>query len=153
MEGDAELGVKYRLLDDEKHSFSAAVFPRVILPSSTFATSEKARVLLPIWIGKDFSGGTSIFGGGGYEINPGCGNRNFWQAAVAVTHDVSNQVSLGAEVAKQGPDAVDGTAQTRAGVGGVVKIGGPNALLFSAGPTWADHHAGYHFYAALGRNF
>lgn len=133
--GDVELGVKYRLLDDEKHGLSAAVFPRVILPTSTLAPGERARVLLPIWVGKNFTDGTSVFGGGGYEIDPGRGNRDFWQAAVAVTHDVSKQVSLGAEVTQQSADAVGGTAQTRAGVGGVVKIGGPSALLFSAGPT------------------
>jgi hypothetical protein len=34
-----------------------------------------------------------------------------------------------------------------------VKLSGPYALLFSAGPTWADHQTGYHFYAALGLNF
>ena len=38
-----------------------------------------SRLLLPLWAQKDF-GGTSLFGGGGYEINPGSGNKDFWQA-------------------------------------------------------------------------
>ena len=86
-------------------------------------------------------------------INPGMGNRNFWQAALALTHDLGNQVSLGAEITRQSADTVAGTAQTRAGIGSIVKLGGPYALLFSGGPTWADHRTGYHAYAALGINF
>ena len=151
--GDVELGVKYRFINDEKHGFSAAIFPRAILPTAAHSPGERTRFLLPIWIGKDFAGGTSLFGGGGFTINPGVGNRDFWQAAIAVTHDLSDRVSVGTEVTRQGSDVIGGTAQTRAGVGSIVKLGGPYALLFSGGPTWADHRTGYHFYGALGLNF
>ena len=151
--GDVELGVKYRFLDDQRSGISAAIFPRAILPTSSVASGERTRFLLPLWLQKDFAGGTSLFGGGGYEINPGSGNRDFWQAALALTHDFSDALSLGAEMARQGPDTVGGTAQTRAGVGGIVKLGGPCSLLFSGGPTWAEQRTGYHFYGALGLNF
>jgi hypothetical protein len=150
---DVELGVKYRFFNDENRGLSAAIFPRAILPTSSLATHGKARFLLPLWLGKDFAGGTSLFGGGGYMINPGAGNRDFWQAAVAITHDLSKGVSVGAEVARQGPDTPGGTAQTRAGVGSIVHLAGPASLLVSGGPTWADRRTGYHFYAALGLNF
>ena len=151
--GDVELGVKYRFLDDEKDGFSAAIFPRVILPTSTIAPGEKTRVLLPLWLGKDFAGGTGVFGGGGYLINPGAGNRDFWQAAIAVTHEFDKRFSAGAEVTRQGPDALGGTAQTRAGLGAIVGLSEHYNLLFSGGPTWADHQTSYHLYAALGLNF
>jgi hypothetical protein len=151
--GDVEVGVKYRFFRDDKGGFSAAIFPRVILPTASHAPGEKASVLLPLWVGKDFSGGGSLFGGGGYMINPGAGNRDFWQAAVALTRDVSKSVSIGAEITRQGSDTIGGTAQTRAGVGSIVHIAGPASLLVSGGPTWADHQTGYHFYAALGLNF
>jgi hypothetical protein len=151
--GDVELGVKYRFLDDQADGFSAAIFPRVILPTANHSPGERARFLLPLWLGKDFKGGTSLFGGGGYLINPGAGNRNFWQAAVALTHDLSAQVSVGAELTRQGPDTIGGTAQTRAGIGSIIHIAGPASLLVSGGPTWADRRTGYHLYAALGLNF
>ncbi len=151
--GDLELAVKYRFIDDQKSGFSMAIFPRAILPTSSLASHEKTRFLLPVWIEKDVAGGTSIFGGGGYEFNPGAGNRNFLQAAAAVTHDLGKTVSVGAEIAWQQPDTIGGTDQTRAGLGTIVKLSDHYALLFSAGPTWAAHQTGYHFYAALGLDF
>jgi hypothetical protein len=151
--GDVELGVKYRFFHDEQNGLSAATFPRAILPTAAHSPGEKTRYLLPLWVGKDFPGGTSVFGGGGFTINPGAGNRNFWQAAVAATHDLTKKLSLGAEIARQGADRRDGTAQTRLGIGSVIKLSDHYALLFSGGPTWADHRTSYHFYGALGLNF
>jgi len=151
--GDVEIGVKYRFFHDEENGLSAAIFPRAILPTASHSPGERARFLLPVWLGKDFASGTSLFGGGGYTINPGAGNRDFWQAAVAITQDVNKKTSVGAEVARQGSDTIGATAQTRAGVGSIIKLDDHYALLFSGGPTWADHRTGYHFYAALGLNF
>ena len=96
--------MKYRFLNDEEAGLSAAIFPACILPTASHSPGEKARLLLPLWVGKDFAGGTSLFGGGGYVINPGAGNRDFWQAAIAVTHDVNDAFSVGAEITRQGPD-------------------------------------------------
>jgi hypothetical protein len=151
--GDLELAVKYRFLNDERSGLSAAVFPRAILPTSSIDPGEKTRLLLPLWLQKDFAGGTTIFGGGGYEVNPGRGNRNVWQAGIAATQDISDKLSLGAEIIRQGPDETGGTAQTRAGLGSIVKLSDHYALLFSGGPTWADHRTAWHAYAALGLNF
>jgi hypothetical protein len=151
--GDLELGVKYRFVNDEQSGFSAAIFPRAILPTASHSPGERTRFLLPLWAGKDFAGGTSFFGGGGYTINPGAGNRNFWQAAIAVTQDISKTASVGAEIARQGPDVKGGTPQTRAGLGGMLQLAEHYALLASGGPTWAEHRTGYHFYAGLGLDF
>ena len=150
--GDVELGVKYRFFHDESNGLSAAIFPRVILPTASHSPGEKTRFLIPMWVGKDFAGGTSLFGGGGYMINPGSGNRDFWQAAVAITHDIGKKVSLGAEITRQGSDTVGGAPQTRAGFGTIVQLSDHVNLLASAGPTWGDHRTGYHLYAAVGLN-
>ncbi|HEX2764331.1 MAG TPA: hypothetical protein VHM92_10905 [Allosphingosinicella sp.] len=151
--GDLELGVKYRFFHDDARGLSAAIFPRAILPTAGHSSNGKTRFLLPLWVGKDFAGGTSLFGGGGYMINPGAGNRNFWQGAVAVTHDLGKRRSLGVEIAHQRADTRGGTAQTRAGLGSTIHISGPASLLVSGGPTWSDHRRGYHFYAAVGFGF
>jgi len=151
--GQVELAVKYRFFNDDKAGVSAAIFPRAFLPISTIERHERTQLLLPIWAEKDFRGGTSVFGGGGYEISPGPGNRNFWQIGLAVTHDLTKAVSVGGEVAWQQRDSDDGTAETSAGVGAIVRLSDHYALLFSGGPTWADRSTGYHFYGSLGLFF
>lgn len=151
--GDVELGVKYRFLNREQASFSAAIFPRVILPTSSngFGGSQ-ARLLLPMWAQKDI-GPWSVFGGGGYEINPGANNRDFWQGGLAVTRTISERWSIGGEVTRQGPDSVSALSTTSLGVGSIVKLGGPVSLLVSGGPSFAGRQTSYHLYAALGFGF
>jgi hypothetical protein len=148
--GDIEVGVKYRFIDLPSQGFSMAIFPRVFLPTSK--ASNRTRVLLPVWAQKDV-GKTSIFGGGGYDLNPGPGNRDFWLAGAAVTHAVSDTVTLGGEATHQSADVVGGASRNSLGAGAIVKLRDPFSLLISAGPTWSGGQSSYHFYAALGLNF
>lgn len=151
--GDLEFAAKYRVIHGEEHGFSASVFPRVILPTAAHGRDEKTRVLLPVWLQKDFLNGTSLFGGGGYTINPGHGNRNYWQAGLAVTHELNKTISAGVELTREGSDADYATPETSAGAGFVARLSGRYALLFSGGPTWANHQTGYHVYGGLGITF
>jgi hypothetical protein len=152
--GDVELGVKYRFLHDEGAGFSAAIFPRAILPTarSRFGTG-RVRLLLPLWVQQDF-GPWSLFGGGGYTLNPGAGNRDYWQSGIALTRNVTERLSLGAELSHQSADAVDARSTTALGVGGSYRLGGPFSLLFSGGPAFAHRGGtGANAYLALGLNF
>jgi Putative MetA-pathway of phenol degradation len=153
--GDLELGVKYRFLHDGAAGVSIAIFPRIILPTARqgFGTA-RVRGLLPLWAQKDF-GPWSLFGGAGYTINPGAGNRDFWQAGVALTRTVTPRLVLGAEITRETADAVGGRATTAFGLGLNYRLGGPFALLVSAGPAFEHHDDGaqFHIYAALAVNF
>ncbi|MDB5692576.1 MAG: 4-carboxymuconolactone decarboxylase [Alphaproteobacteria bacterium] len=153
--GDAQIGLKYRFLHREKAGLSFAIFPRLILPTAQrgFGTG-RLRVLLPAWGQKDI-GDWSIFGGGGYTINPGSGNRNYWQSSLAITRSASKRLSLGAEISRQGSDSVGSGGITRLGVGGIYSLKGPFSILASAGPQFEDgsRRAGFHGYLALGINF
>lgn len=132
---DIELSVRYEFFHDEARGFSASVCPRVILPTAAHTSGENAWFLLSLWLGKDFAGGTSVFGGRGYLINPGPGNRNVWQAAVAVTHELSKRVLVGPGLKQQGSNIVAGTAQTRVGLGSIIQPSVSASLLVSGGPT------------------
>jgi len=152
--GDVELGVKYRFLHDEAAGISVAIFPRVILPTASRRFgSGRVRLLLPVWAQKDL-GPWSLFGGGGYTINPGAGNRDFWQSGLALTRDVTPRLSLGAEITHQSPDAIGARSTTALGAGGIYRIQGPYSLLFSGGPV-LEHRGGtgVSLYVALGLNF
>jgi hypothetical protein len=151
--GDAQLGAKYRFLNDGEKGWQAAVFPRVILPTSAKGLGgNRVRMLLPLWVQKDM-GKTSLFGGGGFEINPGPGNKGFWQAGIAVTRDFTGKLSLGAEGYWQSADTRDGSGEAGLDVGLIQKLSGPYSLLLAGGPRFSGGDTGYHCYAALGLNF
>lgn len=151
--GDVEVAAKYRFVNDDKSGWQVAVFPRVMLPTSAkHLGRSRARLLLPVWAQKDL-GKTSLFGGGGYEINPGRGNRNFWEAGVAATHDMTDKLQLGAEISAQSAETRGGADSTGVDLGMIDKLGGPCSLLVAAGPSFSGSRTSYHAYLALGLNF
>lgn len=71
--GDVAVSLKYRFYHDEAHGLSVAVFPGLTLPTATNGLGAgDVTGFFPVWIQKD-SGPWSVFGGGGYAINPGKG--------------------------------------------------------------------------------
>ncbi len=153
--GDIELGVKVRFFERTTAGVSLAVFPRVILPTATNRFgADKVGLLLPLWGQKDF-GAWSVFGGGGYTLNPGAGNRNFWQGSVAVARRVNARLSLGAEIMHRESDTVGGQSYTVLNAGGICKLFGPFSLLFSGGPGLQHIRDGgqYNVYVGLGAAF
>ena len=151
--GDVEIGAKYRFVNDEKGGWQAAVFPRVILPTAAKGLGgRRARILLPLWVQKDI-GKTSVFGGGGYEINPGSGKRDFWQAGLAVTREFDKNLSIGTELSWQSADTQGSKGSIGINAGLIRKIGGPFAILLAAGPRFSGGTTSSHGYAALGLNF
>jgi hypothetical protein len=150
--GDLEVGAKYRFYKNGRGQ-SVAIFPRIIAPTARkgFGTG-RVRLRLPIW-GQQDLGKWSVFGGGSYEINPGAGNRNFWQTGLVVTRDLGHGVAVGGEITHQGPDADQSEPRTALGLGSIIHIRGPYSLLVSAGPSFARSQSGFHAYTALGINF
>ena len=66
-------------------------------------------LLLPVWAEKDV-GPWQVFGGGGYQINTGANQRNFWQGGVAVNRTMTNRLQLGVELFEQIRSALDAPA-------------------------------------------
>lgn len=152
--GDLEASVKYRFYHNEAAGMQIAAFPGVTLPTASHGMGAgRVTALLPVWAQKDM-GRWSVFGGGGYAVNPGSGNRDYWTGGVAVTRQVRKSVLVGAEADRQGADTVGGRASTRLGVGGIVDLKGPLRLLASGGPTFTDGGgSGFHTFVALGLDF
>ena len=149
--GNLELGVKYRVLNREATGVSVAIFPRVILPTSP--GGGRASFLLPVWAQKQ-AGPWTMFGGGGYTINPGVGNRDFAVGGAALTRTLTKGRSLGVEAFRQGPDVVGGRASTLLGIGGALPLGGPFVLIASGGPTIDDgSETRWRGYVAVALNF
>jgi hypothetical protein len=155
--GDIELGAKYRLIHQQEDGLlpDVAIFPRLILPSGRHEHgAHKPAMLLPVWLGKD-AGPWSLFGGGGYMLHPGRGNRDYWQEGLALTRMIGPRLTLGAEIYHRGADATDAWAYAGVNVGVTWKLTEHWSLLASGGP--GVEHAGeggrYNLYSALLANF
>lgn len=153
--GDLELSVKYRFFHDEAAGLSVAVFPGISLPTAVHGLGAgRVTALLPVWAQKD-AGPWSVFGGGGYAINPGAGNRDYWTGGLAVSRQVTDALLLGAEIDRQGADTIDGSPSTSLGLGAILQLRPPFRLLGSAGPTFVDGDdaPGFDAFLALGLDF
>ena len=113
-------GVKYRFIQEDENGWRPQVgfFPQVFIPYGPPSHQEKVTGLLPIWIQKSF-GPWTAFGGGGYNINPGTGNRDFLSYGWALQRQINDRLSLGAEIFGESKDADDGRGSTAVGFGGI----------------------------------
>lgn len=150
--GDVAMSVKYRFYHDANAGLSIAAFPGITLPTARMGLgSERMTALLPIWIQKN-SGPWSMFGGGGYAINPGESNRNYWTGGIALSRQFNSTLLVGIEADRRSADTVGGGGATSLGIGAIYRLKAPFRLLASGGPTFEDGNAaaGFHAFMALG---
>jgi len=151
--GNIELAAKYKFLHQADGSLlpDVAFFPRAFVPTAgrRFGT-RRLSVLLPLWAQKDL-GKWSIFGGGGYDINPGAGQRNFWLTGIGLQRAVSDRFAIGAEIYRQTADADDARRFTGINFGALYKMSEHWSVIGSAGPgiEHARTEGRYVFYFAL----
>jgi hypothetical protein len=132
---DTELGVKYRFINPGEDDWwpQIGMFPLVELPSGNASRGLGAgytQEFLPIWVQKDFGKWTTY---GGYWINPGPGNKNYWFAGWLLQRQITDDLALGVEVFHQTPAMVGRDASSGFNVGGAYDFTEHYHLLFSAG--------------------
>ncbi len=141
--GDIELGAKYRFVREGSWLPQIGTFPLVELPvgdSSRGLGAGQTQVFLPLWLQKSFGPWTS-YGGGGYWINPGTGNRNWWYVGWQAQRQVASALSVGAEVFYSTPRQVGADAEARFNLGAVLDLSPLQHLLFSAGRAFTREAA------------
>jgi len=134
--GDTELGVKYRFVEQTDAIPDIATFPFVEVPSGNAARglgNGKVQVFLPVWLQKDF-GNWTVYGGGGYWINPGMGNRNWNFSGILLQYNFSKNFYLGAELFHQTPSTDASPQNTGLHFGGGIPLGENSQFIFSADP-------------------
>jgi hypothetical protein len=151
--GDIELAAKYRFPRQAPGSWipDVAVFPRLIVPTAPRRLGGgEVAAFLPIWAEKDF-GPWSVFGGGGYFVNPGPGNRDYWRSGLTLTRAITARLTLGAEIYHQTPAIVGGGAFTGLNGGATWRLSKYWSLLAAAGPGLQNARQGgqYDLYVAV----
>ncbi len=132
--GDTELGFKYRFVKESDKIPEIGTFPIFLVPTaknSEFA-SEKTQVFIPVWLQKSWGKLTS-FGGGGYWINPGTGNKNWVFTGLTLQYDFTDKLSLGEELYYQSADTEYGKSSFAFNVGGMVNFSEKFHFIFSLG--------------------
>lgn len=133
--GDLEVGAKYRFVEETDGRPQVGIFPLVELPSGNASQGlgeGHVRAFLPIWLQKSI-GKWTTYGGGGYWINPGEGNRNWWFAGWQAQVQLTPSFAPGAEIFTQSSQTLAGSAEARFNVGAILDFGEQHHLLVSAG--------------------
>ena len=153
--GDLELGAKYRLFapNDDDWRPQVAVYPLIEIPvgNPKFGFgSGHSQLFLPVWLQKDF-GAWTAYGGGGYWINPGAGNKNHWFAGAVLLRKMTEKLTVGVELFHQTSSGQGTPDSTGYNVGGIYDISERLHILMSAGSGIQNSAAtnGFSWYAGL----
>jgi hypothetical protein len=133
--GDIEVGAKYRFVEESEGLPQIGAFPLVELPSGEASRglgAGEVRVFLPLWVQKSL-GKWTTYGGGGYWINPGEGNRNWWFAGWQAQMQLTPSFAPGVEIYYQSPAQAGARPEVLFNVGFVLDFGEHHHLLASAG--------------------
>jgi hypothetical protein len=132
--GDTEAGVKYRFVDQTDVMPDIGVFPLIEIPTGN-ASKElgngKAQIYLPVWLQKDI-GKWTIYGGSGYWINPGPGNKNWDFSGILIQYNFTDSLFLGTELFHQTPATYNSQGFTGLHFGGGIPVVKNYQILFSA---------------------
>jgi len=133
--GDTEIGLKYRFVEETAGRPQIGIFPHLEVPTGASRRglgNGQVQVFLPVWIQKSW-GDWMSYGGGGYWINPGPGNKNYWWFGWEVQRGISKAVTVGAEVFANTPGAKGESATAGFNLGAILSLGGGSAALLSVG--------------------
>jgi hypothetical protein len=141
-----EVGVKYRFINLD-NGIQAGIFPIAEVPTGknvSLAGENNLKVFLPLWLQISYGKFTS-YGGAGYWINPGTGNKNWVYAGWQGQYDFSETITLGGELYYHTADSNDSEGGVGFNLGGYININEHNHLLFSIGHnlTGANTTTGY----------
>jgi hypothetical protein len=135
--GDLELGFKYRFIESDDWGWRPGV---AFAPTISMTSGSEVRGLgegrmlgfLPIWLSKDFNQWT-VFGGGGYNINPGTDRLNWWFAGLGVTRELNPEWTIGVEIYYATPTGQGLKNSTGFNVGAIYNINDVHHLMVSVG--------------------
>jgi hypothetical protein len=148
--GDTLVGVKVRFLHESDNLPQAAFFPQMNIPTGNAAEGlgyGQDQFLLPLWFQKSW-GPWTTYGGGGYWINPGPGNKNWVFLGWEVQRDLSEKFTLGGEVFYHSSDLTGVPDGAGFNLGGFIHLDEVNHIVFSFGRDFIQDEYPFTGYAA-----
>lgn len=148
--GDTEVGAKYRFVGTDDSQVQVAVFPLVEVPTGDAGRglgSGHLQLYLPLWLQRT-SGAWTAYGGAGYWLNPGAGNRNWIFTGLLIQRQLLPSLALGAELFHETASTAVAGSSTDVNLGLIWDLNDTSHVLASAGPT-IQGPAGYQAYCAI----
>lgn len=139
--GDTELGAKYRFVQETAWCPQIGVFPLLEAPSGERTRglgSGHVDAFLPVWLQKSWGAEErkwTTYGGGGYWINPGAENRDWWFAGWLLQRQVTAKLTLGAEAFHETAKQPGRGSDTVLNAGGIYDFSETHHLMLTAGHT------------------
>jgi hypothetical protein len=150
--GDTELGVKFRFIKETEYLPQIGIFPMIEFPtgdSDKGLGNGRTQYFIPVWLQKSL-GPWTTYGGGGYWINPGEGNKNWWQFGWLIQREINKTLTLGTELYYKTAGTEDSKDTTGYTFGAIINITENHHILLSAGqdidgPNYLSAYIGYQF--------
>lgn len=98
--GDFDFALKYRFVQEDAKTPMVGIYPHINLPTGNYTEGLGAghvQLFLPVWLQKSV-GKWKYNAGGGYFLNPGEKNRDYWVFGGLAQHDLNNHLTVGGEV-------------------------------------------------------
>lgn len=133
--GDTELGIKYRFVQESDCLPQVGIFPLLEVPTGSHDRnlgSGHLQTFFPLWLQKSLGEWTG-YGGGGYWINPGAHNRNWWFTGFVIQRRILPNVTPGFEIFHSTSQEIGQAGETRFNLGVVWDLTDVHHLLLSAG--------------------
>jgi hypothetical protein len=137
--GDIEIGVKYRFIHETKYIPQVGIFPLCEMPTGNQSKglgNGSAQFFLPIWLQKSFGDKWQTYGGYGYWINPGAGNKNWNYIGWQLQYQIHKNISIGVEVYHETASTKNGQSDSRFNFGSIIDLNDNNHILLSAGRSF-----------------
>jgi len=130
---DLELGVEWRFVTETDRRPEISCYPTLEIPTTQRGfSSSHAQLFLPVWAGKTM-GRATVYGGGGYWINPGSGNRDYAFMGIATEVVLIGSWTAGGELYHSTRAGTDIPAQSGFNLGSTVDLTNHLEVLASAG--------------------
>jgi hypothetical protein len=133
--GDVEVGSKIRFVQEGEARPMIGTYPMFELPvgdATKGLGTGRLHVFIPLWLQKSF-GPWTTYGGPGYWVNPGAGNRNYWFFGGLLQRRLSELAAVGVEVFDTTAERVGGRGNLRFNLGLVLDATEHHHVLLSAG--------------------
>jgi len=134
---DAEIGMKYRFIEETETLPQIGLFPLLELPTgdeNKQLGTERIQAYFPVWAQKSW-GKLTTYAGGGFWYNSGPQQKNWIYTGWEVQYDFSHVITLGGEVYYQTADAQDSESKGGFNIGGSINLTEEHHILFSLGSS------------------